>query len=242
MNALVKPSANPFEAYGLAASTRRIVGKLLKFSKGDFLAGQDADEVKIGTRVVPIMASLQSGYIKWLDNTAVEHVMGPIAEGYVPPRRDTLGDTDESQWETDDRGEARDPWQLTNQIGMVSVDDPKDVFTFATSSRGGMGAIGELCKTYGRHMREAPDQYPVVELGVGSYQHRDKSFGRIKFPTFAIVDWVDAKAYVAAYEEARGSDGGGSAPATVADPVVAHQKAEMAAKAARRGVKLADTF
>jgi hypothetical protein len=32
-----------------------------------------ADEIKIGTRVVPIMASLQSGYIKWQSNTAVEH-------------------------------------------------------------------------------------------------------------------------------------------------------------------------
>jgi hypothetical protein len=67
--------------------------------------------------------------------------MGPIAEGYVPPRRDTLGDLDEDAWETDDRGQPRDPWQLTNQIGMVDVGDRSEIYkigqqaTFTDPSR-----------------------------------------------------------------------------------------------------------
>ena len=139
MNTLVKATPNPFEAYGDAASGRRIVGKLMKFSKG------------------------------------------------------------------------------------------------------GIGAIGELCKVFGRHMREAPDEDPVIALGVGSYQHRDKQYGRIKFPILEVVDWVDKAPFEAALET--GGPDGGSAPAAAPDtPVIAHQKQEAVAKAVRRGVKLEDTF
>jgi hypothetical protein len=63
------------------------------------------------------------------------------------------------------------------------------IFTFVASSKGGLGGIGELCKEYGKTMRQRPDQYPVIELDIGSYQHRDRSLGRIKFPIFRIVDW-----------------------------------------------------
>ena len=40
----------------------------------------------------------------------------------------------------------------------------------------------------------------VVALGVGSYAHRDRSIGRVKFPVFEIVGWAP-------------KDGGGPAPA-----------------------------
>jgi hypothetical protein len=233
--------ANPFEAYGDAASGRRIVGKLLKFSKGDYLAGQDGEDVALGKRFVAVMSQLATGWIKWENNAPAEHVMGLVVDGYVPPKRDTLGDTDEDAWDTDDRGEPRDPWQLSNYLILINPDDVGDQYTLATSSRGGIGAIGELCKAYGRHMREAPDEYPVIALGVGSYQHRDKQFGRIKFPILEVVGWVERAAFDAALETG-GSDAG-SAPAAAPDnPVIAHQKQEMAAKAARRGVNLEDTF
>ena len=167
--------------------------------------------------------------------------MGLVAEGYVPPKRSELGDTDESQWETDDRGEPRDPWQLSNYLVLINPDDVKDQYTFTTTSKGGIGAIGELCKVFGRHMREAPDEDPVIALGVGSYQHRDKQYGRIKFPILEVVDWVDKAPFEAALET--GGPDGGSAPAAAPDtPVIAHQKQEAVAKAVRRGVKLEDTF
>src|SRR5262249_47472200 len=158
-----------------------IVGKLLKFSKGDYLAGQDGEEVPVGTKLVAVMDTLTVGWIKWQDARPVEHRMGPIAEGYAPPPRSELGDTEEDKWDLDDRGEPRDPWQFSNYLILLDAET-KDAYTFTTSSRGGLGAIGELSKAYGKRIRQEPDCYPVIELEVGSYQHTNREFGRIKYP------------------------------------------------------------
>lgn len=180
---------NAFEAYGDQASQRSIVGTLLKFSKGDWLAGEDQEDVEVGTKYVANMDQLMVGWIKWVDNKPVEQIMGPVAEGFQPPRRNTLGDEDESEWEIDENtSRPRDPWQFSNYI-VLQAEDSDELFTFATSSRGGLGAIGELSKAYGKEMRSRPDEYPVIEIGTTSYQHRDKRIGRIYVPTFKIVDW-----------------------------------------------------
>jgi hypothetical protein len=104
-------------------------------------------------------------------------------------RRNDLGDLDRASWERSDEGEPRDPWQFSNYLIMRRVKDG-EIFTFTTSSKGGLGCIGELSKAYGKAMRQQPDKYPVIELDVGSYQHRDRSLGRIKYPVFKIVDWT----------------------------------------------------
>jgi hypothetical protein len=85
-------------------------------------------------------------------------------------------------------------------------------------------------------MRERPNDYPVIELGVGSYQHRDKSLGRIKFPIFKPVGWT-AKAPLLKLLE------GAAAPEPEESDVIKAEREEQAAKAARRGgVKLGETF
>jgi hypothetical protein len=184
-----KPGSNVFLAYGNAATTRSIVGKLLKFSKGDFLAGMEDEEVKLGTRFIAHMSSLCVGWIRWEDNKPTEQRMGLVAEGYQPHKRKELGDLDEGQWERDDEGQPRDPWQFSNHLILIARDGG-DLYTFTTSSRGGLSAIGELCKSYGKQIRQRPDQHPVIELDVGSYQHSNRSYGRIKFPVFTVVDWA----------------------------------------------------
>jgi hypothetical protein len=68
--------------------------------------------------------------------------------------------------------------------------DEDSLFTFTTSSRGGLNAIGELCKAYGKAMRQRPDEFPIVALKVGSYQHSNKAYGRIKFPILEVVGWA----------------------------------------------------
>jgi hypothetical protein len=233
-NAVANIGPNPFEAYGNATVNNHIVGQLLKFSKGDYLAGQDGAEIKPGTKLAAIMDQLMVGWIKWKDAAPVEHVMGLVASGYVPPKRAELDDNDEETWDTDDDGRPRDPWQFSNYLIVVDQKD-KTVFTFTTSSKGGLGAIGELCKAYGKGMRERPNDFPVIELGVGSYQHRDKSLGRIKFPILKPVGWA-AKAPLLKLLE------GAAAPEPEESDVVKAEREEQAAKAARRGVKLKDTF
>jgi hypothetical protein len=189
----LQKSENPWLDYGNAATARSIVGTLLKFSKGDFVAGKDGRVIPIGTEMVPNMDSLEVGWVRWENDTPTEHRMGRVVDAFVPPKRSELGDNDQELWERDDDGPS-DPWEFTNYLVMLAKND-SEAFTFVTSSRGGLNAIGELCKTYGKQMRQRPDQYPVIVLEVGSYMHREKSYGRIKFPIFKTIGWTDKEPY-----------------------------------------------
>src|ERR1700730_16305314 len=75
--------------------------------------------------------------------------------------------------------------------------DPKthELFTFATSSKGGLGAVVELSKAYGKMMRQRPDHIPIVKLGFGSYKPRDLTRSRVKFPIFEVTGWTDKQPY-----------------------------------------------
>lgn len=206
---------NFFEQYGEQASARSsIVGDLLKFSKGDWLIGQDEEDVPAGTKYVASMNNLLVGWVKWADNKPVEQVMGRIVDGYKPPSRDTLGDNDKDAWEVDTQGKPRDPWQFSNQVLLKPVGKKysTDVaVTFVTSSKGGIGAIGELCKAYGKEMRTHAEQNPIVELGVDSYVHSNKEFGRIKVPLITLTGWEKAALFdVEAAAAAAEADDAGS--------------------------------
>ena len=181
--------SNPFTAYGEAVTHRNIVGELLKFSKGDWLVGQDNEEVKVGTQFVANMHELLVGWIRWQDNKPTDHIMGKVVDSYQPPRRSELGDTDSHEWEVDDRGDPRDPWQLSNYLLMKGMVDG-ELYTFTTGSKGGRDAIGDLSKDYGKVMAQHGDEFPVVAISVRSYEHPNKSYGRIKTPEFKIVGWV----------------------------------------------------
>src|SRR5262249_12075553 len=140
-----------------------------------------------------------SGWIRWEDSYPVEHVMGLLLEGYVPPARNTLGCTDQEQWEVDNNsGKPRDPWQESVYLPVISVN-AETVYTFATSSDGGRRrAITPLCREYGNHIRQHPDELPIIGLEQDSYMHPNRSIGRVKYPLFPIKRWVKAEPYLAA--------------------------------------------
>lgn len=197
----VAAAANPFISYGEAQNQRAIIGHLLRFTKGDYLAGQDDDEIAVGTEFIANMDEMLAGWIRWQDNKPTDHVMGKVSDGYQPPRRNELGDTDKEQWEIDATGQQRDPWQFSNYLllkGTFAADSGKnELYTFTTSSRGGLNALGNLCKVYGQAMAQHPDEYPVIALGVSAYDHRDRAFGRIKVPVLKIVGWAPKAAFAA---------------------------------------------
>ena len=68
---------------------------------------------------------------------------------------------------------------------------PHDLYTFSTSTVGGQSAFGDLCDAHAR-TTEGVGQYPVVTLGSDSYQHKNRTLGRVKVPVFKIVDCVEA--------------------------------------------------
>lgn len=181
---------NAFETYGQAMAVSAITGTLIKFNKGDWVDG-DNELLDENMELVANMDQLMVGWIKWQDQRPVEQIMGPVAEGYQPQRRGELGDTNQDEWEVDNQGRPQDPWQFSNYIvmkepGQDATDD--NLYTFATSSKGGLGALGALCRDYGKEIRGIhADDYPIVALGVDSYMHRE--YGRTKIPTLTVVGW-----------------------------------------------------
>jgi hypothetical protein len=191
-NEVAKATQNFFEKYGEAATQRNIIGRLLKFNKfGEFRAGQDEQEIPRGTALIAYMNTLAIGYVRWQDARPAEIIMGPVGEGFVPPRREELGHTDQSYWETFDDGRPRDPWQLSNSLVLLDTESG-EFYTFNSSSKGGLGAVGELAKVYGKHLRQKPDEMPAIELDVGSYQHPNRAYGEIRFPILRVTGWIAA--------------------------------------------------
>jgi hypothetical protein len=140
---------DPFEAYANAVAPRTIIGTLLRFSKGDYIAGEEGKQIPQGSTFTANVDELLAGWVKWSGGKPVEHIMVRVAEGRMLPKRESLGDAEASRWEVDGSGVPRDPWQFTNYLPLL--DEQREVFTFATSSRGGLTAVGDLTRRYGRH-------------------------------------------------------------------------------------------
>jgi hypothetical protein len=193
---LVVTGKNAFETYADDIDNQMIVGTLLRFSKGDWLVGRDGEECS-EKELVAIMPGLVHGWIRWEDNRRIEHAMGLLIEGFAPPNRDALGHHDKATWELDAKGEPRDPWQQGLYLPMVTVDGER-VYTFTTTSDGGRRrAVAPLAREYGHHIRQHPDEVPIVRLEQDSYLHSDRSIGRVKYPLFPVDRWVEAKSYIA---------------------------------------------
>jgi hypothetical protein len=214
-NALIKPQAQtPYGAFAKQVNAQRIVGRLLRFNKGDWLVGgrDSQEELKIGTQVVLIMPSLLVGWIKWMNGEKVDYNVGIVAEGFVLPRRNDLDDRDQDQWPLDEiTGNPKDPWQRTCQIVMVDRE-LREVYTFTTNSGGGLRVMADICDDFNLCLMEkGPGCYPLVSLEVGSYQHKDRAIGRVKVPDLKIVEFVsaakfDAKLAIVAGRQEHGED------------------------------------
>jgi hypothetical protein len=179
---------DPFLAFADAVRPQHIIGKLLKHSKGEFLAGEDSESLPAGTKMVAAMDWLTIGFVHWSGGKPDEHRMVLVASGERPPRRVELGDIDPASWEEKDAsGAPRDPWQLVQYLPMIAEDS--SLFTFSTGSRGGIGALAALARQYARGRAGNPDKFPVVELLVDSYQHSNSAYGRIKVPKLKLVGW-----------------------------------------------------
>jgi hypothetical protein len=110
--------SDPFIEYADAIAPQFIVGDLLEFSKGDYLAGQNNTLVPMGTVFTVNMDELMAGWVRWWDGKPTDHVMVRVANRAVPNK--PPGDDDETKWETDASGEPRNPWALTNYVPMMN--------------------------------------------------------------------------------------------------------------------------
>jgi len=195
-------SVDPFEMYADEVAPRYIVGKLLRFNKGDYLAGENSEPMPGGTRCVAALDELMIGWIKWHGGKPVEHLMVRLADGNRPPKRDALGDNEEAQWELDENtGKRRDPWSFANYLPILEAA-AGELFTFTTSTSGGLRTIGDLSRRYAYHRKRHPDVFPLITLGVSSYEHKDRQIGRVKYPDFAPAGYAPKTQFYRALEAA----------------------------------------
>ncbi|WP_161850223.1 hypothetical protein [Bradyrhizobium sp. CCBAU 051011] len=181
--------ADPFQAFADAVAPQFIVGKLLKFSKGDWISGEYNEPVEQKALIAGLHA-LATGWVRWSNNKPAETIMTTVNSRQVPPRRHELGHDDEEAWEADDRGQKKDPWQFTTYLPMIGASDG-EIFTFSASSRGALDAVGKLSRTYAAHRRRAPSELPIVALGSSGYQHPRREYGFIKTPLFTVSGWAE---------------------------------------------------
>jgi hypothetical protein len=189
--AVTTTNRNYFELYGESVEATTLVGELLKFQKGKYVVGRGEKELPENTKLVADMNLLRVGYVRWENQRPSKSHMGLIVEGFNPGPRKLLGDLDESLWEKFTDGKPKDPWSFSNELVLFNPKDPDELYTFVTSSKGGISAVAYLAKQYGLHMRQAADELPLVDLAVGGYAHKNKSFGKIKVPVLVVAGWVD---------------------------------------------------
>lgn len=195
----VAPSALELLSTFASESAGGFAGRRLKFAKGDFLFGDNSEQMALGTKLIADVRSIRHGSVTWIDNKPDDSNMKLLIAGERPLPRDQLGHTDRALWEVDMNGQPRDPVQATMSIDFYPVDlgrpvTQADRFHFQATSYGARKAIQQIAKDFVEYAKfnggNACEESPVVELSVNSYQHSNKAFGRIKEPVFTVTDWV----------------------------------------------------
>jgi len=187
MSDLVPAGSDPYSAY--AAKVVQQEGTFLTFKNGEFLHGKEGESLKLGTRLIANVAEIRVGWRRWFAAKVTDDQMVPLSTQTPIARRDHLGDLDESLWELDDRGKPRDPWIFTNTLELATDDG--EIYIYSTGSKGGLNAVGKLCKAFGLEYRQRPGMVPIVELGNDFYMHA--TYGKTYFPVFTLVGWTNAE-------------------------------------------------
>jgi len=150
----VTNGSSPVAAY-LAEHGVGLGGTFFKFAKdGKFRKTSDDEEIPEGTRFVVIYDQIQGGWIKFMGKgNPPERKQGNLFDGFVPPDRETLGDTDESEWEVGLSGKPADPWQFQLLLPLQHVETG-ELYVFNTSSITGRRAVDNLIQACSRACRE----------------------------------------------------------------------------------------
>jgi hypothetical protein len=180
----------PQQAYlDEVAPPSSLVGRPSKFDGkgGKWLFGDTGEEINPDTDFIALCDEVLIGWIKFNGKgEQPDRIQGLLYDGFIMPPRDTLGDSDPSKWELGLDGTPTDPWQ--HQMCLV-LQSPgtHELCTFATTSKTGRRATGNLLRHYDRMRKKDDDHYPVVRLKMSGYTHKDQRVGWVHTPVFAVV-------------------------------------------------------
>jgi hypothetical protein len=166
-------------------------GRFCKFNKGEFVTTDDGEPMDVDADYRVLFRETRVSWKKFVEGQPPEVHGGLLFDGYVLPRRETLGDTDQNEWPVGLSGFPQDVWQHFLEIVLERVDT-HEVFLFGTSSVTGRRAVAALLKHCQRAGRNDPAYVPVVKLRTGSFKHKDPRVGTVSVPNFAVVGQAKA--------------------------------------------------
>ena len=175
------------------------LGRLMKFTKGHYTIA--TEEIPPNREYNAYVEHWVRGFVKFVGGHLVERRVGRVADGFVVPSRELLGDLDQSKWEKGPDGHPADPWSLQTYLPLEDCETG-EIVTFVSGSDGGRRAVARLCGLAAKHL--ATLGQPRIKLAVENYKH--KSYGRIDKPDFAIVGWTKQPEMTAAAPKAWSDD------------------------------------
>jgi hypothetical protein len=175
------------EAENILAAAREHAGfeKILKFRKGEYFIGDES--IPLGTELLAHPEAWTKSWIKFEGGKVTDRKLYRVARGEVPPEREELDDLDRTAWESGSNGQ-QDPWVKQQLLPFENLTTG-EVVVFATSSIGGMRAIGELCSAWAKREKRRNHGQPIVRLR--SDEMPTKNFGKVPCPKFEIAGWSD---------------------------------------------------
>jgi hypothetical protein len=124
--------------------------------------------------------SLSYGFISWSDDSRVvgEHM---VSMGEQPmPTLDDVGPAPGQPWQE----------QRACQMQCVAGEDKGENVVYKGTALGLLDAFDSFVPLIASRMTAGEDFVPVVHLGLTSYTHKNKAWGRIYKPVLTIVRWV----------------------------------------------------
>src|SRR5262245_7005273 len=150
----------------MAAVLRQRAGQNITkvaYVKGNWQLGRDKIQAN-GMQWAARIDWALCGWTRWWENRITDYRIGYVAERFVPPRRDELGDQDEEQWALWNKG--RDPWQLAWSLPLFNQVSGEEVL-YTTDTIGGRDCLAALMVAYADRVESNPSDgktLPVIRL------------------------------------------------------------------------------
>jgi hypothetical protein len=180
--------ANALENFRKRENEFRSDQKLFaRFNQQQFVAGPDKAPLAIGSRYVVDFLAASQGHIKFEGTKIVDRRMVALGSAEQAPKREELGDADQSKWELGSDGRSKDPWRVTYEIPTVEVEGEKRHVVFTGSNTGFQIAFNKLFSAICRQVGDNPGKKPLIELSTSTFKGK---FGTVPRPEFVLTGWV----------------------------------------------------
>ena len=166
-------------------------GRLLAFngSTGIHRTLDDGVEVPSGTQYVAFLHETRKGFIRFNEGGPPDVRMVRISEAADVPRREELGDLDQSKWPNGLDGTRTDPWKLQVAIPLAQHDAGGELFVYVARGPVQLNAVSDLLGRWRYHPKRRAGLIPVISVQNGTYYSKRFNGLRPK-PLLVIVDWV----------------------------------------------------